>query len=221
MKVTAIIAVGIVLTASLASAAVYKADLGASAQPVASGWTGPSTTVNFNANATPTFNLGDGVTLTFSTVNNYGFANASNPVIQDGFFTTGTATFTLSGLNAGDKVTLYAIHAWDGNGRAAFVSFAGSPLVQSKTAIDANFNTKVDGAYPYANPSASDMALVTTDALVGVGGTLSGYFTTTNGTSTVQEAQLGGLQFSVTAVPEPASLAALGLAGVFGVRRRR
>ncbi len=219
-EILAIVAVGI---SSVAMGATYNADLGATGQPVAVGWTGPAGTVGFNAPSTPTVDFGGGVSLSIATsVGNYGFGIAENPVVQDGFFIAGgEAHFTLSGLTPGDKVTLYAIHAWDGNARAAFVSFGGSALVDTSTPDDIFWNTSPLPAYA-ADPQPSDMVLIAADVVANLDGEVSGYFTGISGDIIRPEGQIGGMIFEVTPVPEPASAVALGACGMgLGLLRRR
>lgn len=217
------VAISIMTACASAATVTYKADCGPTTGPVAAGWTGPTANVPFHALSRPVFDFGGGVQLAFtSDVDNYSLANAANPVITDGLFVnsgTGPGTFEITGLTPGDKLTLYAIHAWDGNGAAAFVSLAGLPAVDTATADGIVWNSDPLPDYA-ADPQPQDMVLVAQDVVVGPSGSVSGYFSYTDGVTSRFEGQLGGLLFEVTSVPEPASSAML-IGGLAIVIRRR
>ena len=88
--------------------------------PVTAGYTGVN--ANFLSN-TPTTGTNVGAYI-FSIDNVASYDNgsgATEPLTASGFYTFGNGNsgldhaFSLSGLNAGDTVTLYAVAAWDGN----------------------------------------------------------------------------------------------------------
>src|SRR5688572_28993033 len=120
---------------SAANAATYKLDFGPDGSPATAGYvTTATSSIPFNSITSPTYDLGGGAALSFTSVNNYNLGNADNPLVTDGLFVNSAApagNFTISGLDEGDLVTLYAINAWDGAGRAAFVSLDGGSYVDS------------------------------------------------------------------------------------------
>ena len=149
-------------------------------------------------------------------------SGATEPLTASGFYTFGNGNggldhaFSLSGLNAGDVVTLYAVAAWDGNGRGGYVVFgdSGANGVQAQTLGD-----------PGTAPTLANFTLIGTATAGGSGilqGTLNGAagaYTTSDGTGTNfvdgQEGQVGAFVFDITAaVPEPSTLAMLGFGGV-------
>lgn len=203
--------------AGSASAELFYLDFGATGQPVATGFQAADNTVGFNTVENPVFTLGTVGTLTINGVNNYGFANTSNPLVTDGFFTATTATFDITGLAAGTKVTLYAIEAWDNDARAGYVSLGGNTPVSSATAAaDGN-----GGTLPGTSPTIADFNLIASEVVADLSGTVSGTISVTDGTTTVVEAQIGGFIIE-TIVPEPASivLAGLGSLAVLGRRKK-
>ena len=149
-------------------------------------------------------------------------SGATEPLTASGFYTFGNGNggldhaFTLSGLNLGDVVTLYAVAAWDGNGRGAYVVFgnSGANGVQAQTLGD-----------PGTAPTLANYTAIGTGT-AGAGGILqgtlngaAGAYTTADGTGTNfvdgQEGQVGAFVFDIAAaVPEPSTFAMLGLSGV-------
>lgn len=176
---------------------------------------------SLNTTAATSFNIGSGVTLSFTNIGCYNTGNATQPLTTDGFYNTGNgvnSTFTLSGLTPGSTVTLYATDAWDGAGRAAYVSLGGGAYADTATG---NQN-------PGSSTNSNDFTLVAQDVAAPTG-TLTGMFGPTNGTdSRGAEAQIGAFIIQVNtpaSVPEPSSIAlsALGLTGLASwvLRRRR
>jgi hypothetical protein len=148
-------------------------------------------------------------------------AGATEPLIASGFYTFGNGNsgldhaFSLSGLNPGDVVSLYAVAAWDGNGRGAYVVFgnSGAGGVQAQTLGD-----------PGTAPTLANFTLIGTGT-AGAGGILqgtlngaAGAYTTPDGTGVSfvdgQEGQVGAFVFDIAPVPEPSTFAMLGLGGL-------
>jgi hypothetical protein len=210
-----------VLTASSSRAdTLLQLDFTHSGGPVTAGYTGVNG--NFLAN-TPTTGATVGA-YTFSIDNVASYDNgsgATEPLTASGFFTFGNGNsgldhaFSLSGLNPGDVVTLYAVAAWDGNGRGGYVVFgnSGANGVQAQTIPD-----------PGTAPTLANYTVIGTGTAGGSGilqGTLNGAagaYTTANGTGTSfvdgQEGQVGAFVFDIAPVPEPSTFAMLGLGGV-------
>ena len=156
-------------------------------------------------------------------------SGATEPLIASGFYTLGNGNggldhgFTLSGLNQGDVVTLYAVSAWDGNGRGGYVVFgnSGANGVQAQAIGD-----------PGTAPTLANFTVIGTGT-AGAGGILqgtlngaAGAYTTLDGTGTDfvdgQEGQVGAFVFDIAAaVPEPSTFAMLSLGGVVLCLMRR
>jgi hypothetical protein len=210
----------LVLTAATSQAdTLLQLDFTHSGGPVTAGYTGVNG--NFLAD-TPTTGATVGA-YTFS-IDNVGVydngAGATEPLTASGFYTFGNGNsgldhaFSLSGLNAGDTVTLYAVAAWDGNGRGGYVVFgnSGANGVQAQTIGD-----------PGTAPTLANYTVIGTGT-AGVGGILqgtlngaAGAYTTANGSGTNfvdgQEGQVGAFEFDIAPaiVPEPSAFAMLGL----------
>jgi len=213
----------IVLTAASSQAdTLLQLDFTHSGGPVTAGYTGVDG--NFLAN-TPTAGATVGA-YTFSVDNVAVYDNgtsATEPLTASGFYTFGNGNtgldhaFSLSGLNQGDVVTLYAVAAWDGNGRGGYVVFgnSGANGVQAQTVGD-----------PGTTPTLANFTVIGTGT-AGAGGVLlgtlngaAGAYTTANGSGTNfvdgQEGQFGAFVFDIApaAVPEPSTFALLGLSGL-------
>jgi len=163
---------------------------------------------NFLADTAPA-SIGniDGLGYNFSInhVGVYDNGNAAEPLTESGFYTFGDNandhTFTLSGLAAGETVSLYACAAWDGNGRGGYVVFGNSGVngVQAQTIGD-----------PGTSPTLANLTLIGT-ATVDNTGTLQGTLNGAGGVGSASEGQLGGVVFEITSVPEPVTLTLAGL----------
>ena len=219
---------GVAFTAFILIAATSRADTFVqldfthSGGPVTAGYTGVNG--NFLAD-TPTAGTNVGA-YTFS-IDHVGVydngSGATEPLTASGFYTFGNGNsgldhaFSLSGLNVGDTVTLYAVAAWDGNSRGAYVVFgnSGTNGVQAQTIGD-----------PGTAPGLTNYTVIGT-GIAGAGGILqgtlngaAGVYTTSNGSGTNfvdgQEGQVGAFVFDIApaAVPEPSTFAMLGLGGV-------
>jgi hypothetical protein len=141
---------------------------------------------------------------------------ATEPLTRSGFYTFGNNandhTFTLSGLAAGATVSLYACAAWDGNGRGGVVVFgdSGAGGIQAQTLGD-----------PGAGPTLANFTRIGA-AVVDNTGSLQGTLNGSGGVGSATEGQVGGFIFEITSVPEPETLAlvGLGLAGFATLRRK-
>lgn len=175
---------------------------------------------NFLAN-TPTASIAniDGLGYNFSidNVGVYDNGNAAESLTRSGFYTFGDNanehSFTLSGLTAGESVNLYASAAWDGNGRGGYVVFgnSGASGVQAQTIGD-----------PGTSPTLSNLTLIGT-AIVDGTGVLQGTLNGAGGVGSASEGQVGGFVFAIASVPEPGTLALVGLgaAAMLTFRRRQ
>jgi hypothetical protein len=135
--------------------------------------------------------------LSISNVSMYNTGNTNEPLTTDGFYKSAAnnfpATFTLSGLQPTLKVTLYAIHAWDGAFHYADVYFGGTH------AIDAG------NGDPGQTPSLTNFTRIGA-TLVGSSGVASGYWQGSTGGETNIEGQVGGMIFIIgTNTPPVAS----------------
>jgi hypothetical protein len=185
--------------------------------PVPGGWDGLSG--NFLADtATASLNNinGSGYNFSIDNVGVYDNGNSGETLTDSGFYTFGDNAndhnFSLTGLNEGDIVTLYACAAWDGNGRGAVVVFgnSGPSGVQAQTVGD-----------PGTSPTVANLTLIGT-AIADATGTVAGSMNGAGGVGSASEGQIGGVIFNITPAPEPASmaLAGLGIAGMLIFRRR-
>src|SRR5271170_2604220 len=126
--------------------------------PVPAGWVGLSG--NFLAD-TPEATLDNidslGYDFEIDNVGVYDNGNSGETLTDAGFYTFGNNAnehnFSLSGLNDGDIVTLYASAAWDGNGRGAVIVFGntGPNGVQAQTVGD-----------PGTSPTVANLTLIGT-----------------------------------------------------------
>ncbi len=205
------------MAANNARAAILQLDFTQTGGAYTSGW--DPVYGNFLADtATATINNIDGLGYDFSInhVGVYDNGNATESLTRSGFYTFGNEandhTFTLSGLTAGEIVSLYACASWDGNGRGGVVVFgdSGASGVQAQTLGD-----------PGTTPTLANLTLIGS-ATVGGSGILQGTLNGSDGVGSASEGQVGGFLFSIQAVPEPvtSTLAGLGIAALFIFRRR-
>ena len=225
MKLLRLALVTTFLTSTTASAATIYVDFQHAQGVAATGYvvasSGQGVLVPFTDPAP--IDLGNGYGLTVAgTYTTYSHdEETANPVDEDGWELVGDSstqgTFTLSGLSAGDVVTMYATNAWDDFGvNGAIVSnlsFGGNPAVDIL-------------AGDFAPPGQNDRFGDTTDTsfftlvasgVVSPGGSLSGIITKNPGPG-----QFGAFVFEITPVPEPTTaVLLLGGCAALGAWRRR
>ena len=182
--------------------------------PTPLGWDGLSG--NFLADTADPSLVEGSYDFSIDNVGVYDNGNSGETLTDAGFYTYGNNAndhnFSLTGLNEGDIVTLYACAAWDGNGRGAVVVFgsSGPSGVQAQTVGD-----------PGTSPTVANLTVIGT-AIADATGTVAGSINGSDGVDSASEGQVGGFIFSITPAPEPASmaLAGLGIAGMLIFRRR-
>ncbi|RYD64392.1 MAG: hypothetical protein EOP83_09865, partial [Verrucomicrobiaceae bacterium] len=131
---------------------------------------------------------GQGYTFSINHVGAYDNTRTWEPLVRSGFYTFGPAantndhTFTLTGLNAGQTVTLYATAAWDGNAAGGYVVFgdSGENGVKAQTIGE-----------PSAVPVLANMTVIGT-AIADGSGTVTGSLHGRSGVNTTVEGQVGG-----------------------------
>ena len=175
--------------------------------------------VGASADASITNIDGLGINFTINSVSSYDNGNNLEPLTASGFYTFGNEvndhTFTLTGLTPGSTVQLYAVAAWDGNGRGGVIQFGGSTTL-AQTLGD-----------PGMSPTLANFTLInTTPLLVDLTGVVTGTLNGAGGVGSASEGQVGGFIVEITppaAIPEPSSVALLtagGFVALAMVRRR-
>jgi len=136
----------------------------------------------------------------FSHVAAYSAAPANQSLTRAGFYNVGNTltdhTFTLTGLNAFQTVSLYASAAWDGNANGGFVVFgdSGAAGVKAQTVGD-----------PGTTGTQANLTLIGT-ATADNTGTVTGSLHGADGVGTTSEGQVGGFIFAISpggTPPEP------------------
>lgn len=143
----------------------------------------------------------------------YGFwlgaDNPAQPITTSAWYYLATSGFTLSGLTAGDTVSLWATIGWDGSGKAPQIDFNGAGNVNLNTA-----STTIG-----TNPGTADLVQIAS-GVVATGSSLSGLLNMpSNGNG---EGQIGAFIIQVQSVPEPSFwvLSSAGLSILLLGRRR-
>jgi hypothetical protein len=144
------------------------------------------------ASATDINGLGYGFSI--NNVGAYDNGRSWEYLIRSGFYTAGNHnndhSFTLSGLNAGQTVALYASAAWDGNAAGGYVIFgdSGESGVKAQTVGE-----------PGPVPVLDNMTLIGT-ATADANGTVTGSLHGRNGLAPgpYDEGQVGGFLFAIT-----------------------
>jgi hypothetical protein len=212
------VAAMMILSAASLHAQTLLLDFTQTGGPYTTGWN--PVYANFLAD-TPVASINniDGLGYNFS-INHvavYDNGTITEPLTRSGFYTFGDNTldhtFTLSGLAAGETVSLYACAAWDGNGRGGFVVFGDSGIsgIKAQTIGD-----------PGTTPTLANLTLIGT-ATVDLSGILQGTLNGAGGVGDASEGQVGGFEFIITSVPEPGTLAlaGLGVAALVVFRRKK
>lgn len=127
-------------------------------------------------------------------VSGYGLGDETKPLTTDGIFTVGSKhdvpteiAFTVSGLPPGAKVTFSAIEAWNGRGRAAYLSLGDSGVVDLAGPEIAEGDTV----------PPPEFVVVGENLTVPPSGVLQGVFANTDGTNFRPEGQCGAFRFVV------------------------
>lgn len=127
-------------------------------------------------------------------VSGYGLGDEAKPLTTDGIFTVGSkhevpteVAFTVSGLPPGSKVTFSAIEAWNGRGRAAYISLGESGIVDLAGPEIADGDTT----------PPPEFIVVGENLTVPASGVLTGVFANTDGTNFRPEGQCGAFRFVV------------------------
>jgi len=226
----ALVAAAGILATQTASAEVLYVDFQHDGGVDATGYTIASSGLGILAGFTdPTVALPGGYTLEFTgDYTTFAGDQADNPVDEDGWELTGAqvGTFTLTGLNVGDTVSIYATNAWDDfgvlNAIVNQISFGGGPLVD---VLAGNYPGTPDAGGVSDTSTANDLfgdsqdtdffTTIATD-VVATGASISGTID-----SSATAGQFGAFIIEITPVPEPGSLALAGLALACVACRRR
>lgn len=131
------------------------------------------------------------ITLQFSgDVGGFSLGNREKPITTDGIYTFGSDSkepknipFTISGLPPKSLVAMYAVAAWNGPGRAAFISLGDGGVV------DIGGNSPGEG-----DPRAvTDYTVVCNRLEVGPTGKVEGVFSNSDGSTIRSEGQWGAM----------------------------
>lgn len=177
---------------ALAATATYQIDFGPANSPLADGFeAGELPTLEPVSDAGFTVSPvggGKAIEITFKgEVSGFGLGDETKPLTTDGIFTVKSnpeepkdVPFTISGLPPGAKVKFSAIEAWNGKGRAAFISLGDSGLID------------LAGSEPEADPPAPAEFVVVAESLtVPASGTLEGVLSNSDGEVKRAEGQCG------------------------------
>lgn len=187
---------------AFAGTLTYKLDFGTPTSPVAEGFQAgevpllqetidPSFSVTDEKGAHPIEISFKGAVGAFSLVtaeNPHG--NPEKPLTTDYLYTfqnkpdePSNVGFTISGLPPGSLVTLYGMCAWNGDGRAGFLSLGNSDMVDLK-----------GGTEPVAKSTSFDSFVQVASKLkLGADGKLEGVFSNSDGSKPRPEGQLAGI----------------------------
>ncbi|WP_265594722.1 hypothetical protein [Haloferula sp. BvORR071] len=164
------------------------------------GWTKVAANyVAQTALATATNINGLGYNFSFSNVGAYDNNQFTEPLTRSGFFTfqnlTNPHDFTLTGLNAGQTVKLYATATWDGNAAGGYILYGDN--------VPNGVKAQTVGT-PGLHPVVANMTLIGT-AVSDSTGTVSGSLHGRNGVNNGVEGQVGGFLFILEAGGTPAA----------------
>ena len=168
-------------------------DLSQAGSATTSGWT----PVYANSVADTMVNVanvgGSGYGFTFDHVGAWDNGNGLEPLTRSGFYNyrdtlnSNTHGFSLTGLTAGQSVTLYACAGWNGNGTGGYVVFgdSGTAGKRAQTVGD-----------PGVNPILPNLTVIGTATADGTG-TVSGTLNGSGGVGSNTEGQVGAFVFLI------------------------
>ena len=187
---------------AFAGTSIYKLDFGTATSPVAEGFQAGEVAL-LQETIDPTFGITDEkgahpIDISFKgAVGAFTLGNAenpngdpANPLTTDYIYTfqnnpdePTNVGFTISGLPPGSLVTLYAIGALNGEGRAGFLSLGNSGLVDIQGGTEPEAISKSFGSFTQ----------IAAKLKVGADGKLGGIFSNSDGAKPRPEGQLAGL----------------------------
>lgn len=175
-----------------AATATYQIDFGPANSPLADGFeAGELPTLEpISDPSFPVSPVGGGKSIDIAfkgEVSGYGLGDESKPLTTDGIFTVKSKTeepanipFAISGLPPGAKVKFSAIEAWNGKGRAAYISLGDSGMID------------LAGTEPEADPPVpAEFVVVAEGLVVPANGTLEGVLSNSDGDKIRAEGQCG------------------------------
>lgn len=194
----AVLALIVGLSAARAGTLTYQVDFGPANSPLAEGFEGGELPT-LEPVTDPAFSIspvggGPLIEVAFKgQVSGYSLGDETKPLTTDGVFTVHskheeptTVDFVITGLPSGAKVTVSGIEAWNGKGRAAYMSVGDSGMVD------------LAGPEPEADPPVpAEFVVIGENLEVGPDGTLKGTFSNTDGEKFRPEGQCGGLRIVV------------------------
>ncbi|CAN5721031.1 hypothetical protein BH09VER1_BH09VER1_34730 [soil metagenome] len=180
---------------AVAETYTYQVDFGTASSPVAEGYQAAEAGT---LKATPDLDISatDGkglhpIEIQFhGVVGGYSLGKEDRPLTTDGVYTFGSTgkdpmniPFTISGLPPNAKVSFYAVRAWNGPGRAAFLSLGNDSMVDIAGPPDDDCDPK----------SISEFIAVCERSVVGPTGKMEGIFSNSDGNLTRPEGQWGAM----------------------------
>ena len=187
---------------AFAGTSTYKLDFGTPTSPVAEGFQAGEVPL-LQETIDPSFGITDEkgahpIELSFKgSVGGFSLGTAENrdgdpdkPLTTDYIYTfqnkpdePTNVGFTISGLPPGSLVTLYAIGAFNGDGRAGYVSLGNADMVDIKGGIEP----------PAKSKSFESFTSIAEKVKVGTDGKLGGIFSNSDGSKSRAEGQLAGV----------------------------
>lgn len=193
---------------AFAGTLTYRLDFGPAASPVAEGFASGEV-ASLVETTDPTFSVPDDcgshpIEISFQgAIGGFSLGNAAKPLTTDGIYSfkappeegvEAPATnelmeigFVISGLPPNSLVTFYGMSAWDGEGRAAYLSLGESGPVDIGTSTEPKAGDCGTGSF----------TLVAQNEKVGADGTLRGIFSNSDGSQPRVESQWGAFVLSV------------------------
>ena len=189
---------------AFAGTSTYKLDLGTPTSPVAEGFQAGEV-ASLQEVPDPVFSVTDEkganpIEVSFKgSIGGFSLGDESKPLTTDGIYTfkkkAGEGAdpaasdepinidFVIGGLPPGSLVTFYGMSAWNGDGRAAFLSLGGSGMVDLAGSKEP----------PPGAASPDKFVLVVEKQKVGADGKLPGVFSNSDGSKPRAEGQWGAL----------------------------